>query len=111
MATHKSALKRHRQNVKRNLINTAQRTKIRKLVTRVNDAIEAHDKDAATKALLAAIPALQQAGTKGIIHRNTASRNVSRLTVKVNALAAEAPVEAVKKPAKSKKPARKSASK
>jgi len=111
LATHKSALKRHRQSVKKNLVNTAHRTRIRTLVTRVTDAIGAHDKDAALNALIVAIPALQKAAARGIIHRNTASRNISRLTVKVNAVAAAPPIEPARKPAKAKKPGRKSAAK
>ncbi len=105
MATHKSALKRHRQNIKKNVVNTAHRTRLRNLVKAVVAALEDRDKEKATGALLSAIPALQRAANKGIIHRNTASRNVSRLTQKVNALSAAAPAEA---PAKGARKTRKS---
>ncbi len=107
MATHKSALKRHRQSIKRNIVNTAHRTRIRNLVKAAVTALENRDKEAATGALLTVIPALQRAAAHGIIHRNTASRTVSRLAQKVNALAATAPSETPRKPArKAPKPPR-----
>jgi small subunit ribosomal protein S20 len=112
LATHKSALKRHRQSVKKNIINTAARTKLRNQVRAVLAAIEEHDKDKSAAELLKVIPALHQAAAKGVIHRNTASRNISRLTLKVNTLAAAAPVAATaKKPPKKKASRTKSAAK
>jgi small subunit ribosomal protein S20 len=100
LATHKSALKRHRQSIKKNLVNTAQRTRLRNMVKAVVTALDDRDKEAATGALLSAIPVLQRAANRGIIHRNTASRNISRLTQKVNALSAAAPAEAPAKGAR-----------
>ncbi len=101
MATHKSALKRHRQSEKRNEINMAAKTRVRKAVKAVLDAVEANDREAAGAALKAAIPVIQRVAGKGVIHGNTASRKISRLTLRVNGVVPQAAGEAKpKKPAK-----------
>lgn len=84
MANHKSALKRARQNVVRNERNRANKSKIKTVMRRVNEAIESQSVEKADKALQQAIPAIQKAASKGTLHRNTASRKVSRLTRQVN---------------------------
>lgn len=84
MANHKSALKRARQNVVRNERNRANKSKIKTVMRRVNEAIESQSVENADKALQQAIPAIQKAASKGTLHRNTASRKVSRLTRQVN---------------------------
>lgn len=86
MANHKSAVKRIRQNEKRNLRNTHVRSTVRTFIKRVREAVAAKDQDLAKKALEAAIPVIDGAASKGVIHRSNASRNVSRLTRLVNTL-------------------------
>jgi small subunit ribosomal protein S20 len=86
VATHKSAEKRDRQGVKRRERNVAAKSAIKTKVKSVISAVEAKDKDASAKALKAAIPALAKAAVKGVIHKKNASRKISRLTKKINAL-------------------------
>lgn len=81
-----SALKRARQAKKRNLRNKAVCTHIKTLISKVNSAITANNKEEANKALIEAVRRLNMAAARGVIHRNTASRKISRLTRKVNAL-------------------------
>ncbi len=86
MATHKSAVKRHKQSIKRTLSNQTRRTRIKNLTKDVLSAIEAEDQNTAKKALDEAIPAIQKAASKGTIHKRTAARKISSLTRKVNTL-------------------------
>lgn len=89
MATHKSAIKRNRQNVKKQLINQMRRTRVRSLTKEVVAAVEAGDGEAARSALGKATPVIQRAASKGTLHRNTASRKISRLSKRVNAIPSE----------------------
>jgi small subunit ribosomal protein S20 len=86
LATHKSAEKRDRQSEKRRERNVATKSAIKTKVKSVLSAVETKDKEASVKALKAAIPALDKAAVKGVIHKKNASRKVSRLTKKINAL-------------------------
>lgn len=86
MANHKSALKRIRQTVKRTERNRYVKTTMRTYVRRVREAVEAGDKENATQLLRAAIVKIDKAASKGVIHKNQASRRVSRLTRLVNGL-------------------------
>ncbi|UCD72485.1 MAG: 30S ribosomal protein S20 [Syntrophobacterales bacterium] len=86
MATHKSALKRQKQSEKRSLRNVHIRSTLKTLIKKVRLAVEANDIDKAKTALAEAIPAIDKAKSQGVIHRNTASRKVSRLTKQVNSL-------------------------
>lgn len=86
MATHKSALKRQRQNEKKRARNVHIRSTLKTVVKRVRLAVEAKDVEEARTALAEAIPAINKAKSKGVIHGNTASRKVSRLTRLVNSL-------------------------
>lgn len=86
MAHHKSAKKRIRQTETRTAVNRARVSRIRTFVKKVELALEAGDKAAAQEALRAAEPELMSGAGKGVIHRNTASRKVSRLAARVNAL-------------------------
>ncbi len=79
-------MKRARQNVKRNLRNRAVLSSLKTLSRKVESAITAGMKEDAEKALLQATKAFDMAALKGVIHRNTASRNISRLARKVNAI-------------------------
>ena len=62
---------------------------VKSSIKKVREAIERKDAEGAQKALLKAIPLIQKAYSKGVFHRNTSARKVSRLTLKVNALCAE----------------------
>ncbi len=79
-----SALKRVRQSEKRRLRNQSWKTRIKTYVKKVEEAIAAKDGEAARKALREAIIVISKSSSKGIIHRNTASRKISRLAKKVN---------------------------
>ncbi len=80
-----SALKRVRQSEKRRLRNQSWKTRIKTFTKKVEAAIEAGDAETAQSMLREAIRTICKASSKGIIHRNTASRKISRLTRKVNA--------------------------
>ena len=86
MANIKSAKKRILVIEKKTLRNKMIKTKIKTLVKKVEAAITAGDKEAANVALTAAISEISKATSKGIFHKNTASRKVSRLTKAVNAM-------------------------
>jgi len=86
LATHKSAEKRHRQNEKRRVRNHALKSQLRTLVKRVLNAVEKKDASAAETELRVAARALDKAVTKGVLHRNNASRRLSRLTLRLNTL-------------------------
>jgi len=83
-----SAMKRARQAVKRNLRNTSVLSSVKTVLKKVDEAIASGNREDAGKALLKAVSALNKAASKGVIHDNTASRKISRLTKKVNALPA-----------------------
>ncbi len=87
MANHKSALKRIKQNAARNARNTHIRSTMRTLVKNVREAVTAGDKEAAAAALAKAVPYIDKTATKGVIHKATASRKISRLSKLVNTLA------------------------
>ncbi len=86
MANHKSALKRIKQNEKKNARNKHVRSTLRTFIKNVREAVVSNDPAAARKALTDAIPVIDSAASKGVIHRSNASRNVSRLTRLVNTL-------------------------
>jgi small subunit ribosomal protein S20 len=79
-------MKRARQNEKRNLRNRGVLSGVKTVVKKVEAAVASGNKEDSGKALLDATRALNKAASKGVMHRNTASRNISRLTKKVNAL-------------------------
>jgi len=86
LARHKSAEKRCRQNEKRRVRNTSVKSNIKTHVKSVLSATETKDKKGSETALAAAIPAIAKAASKGVFHKKTASRKISKLTKKVNAL-------------------------
>ncbi|MGQ9570424.1 MAG: 30S ribosomal protein S20 [Thermodesulfovibrionales bacterium] len=81
-----SALKRVRQSIKRNLRNKAIKTYLKTLVKNVESAVSSGNREDATKAFKEAIKAFSRAASKGIIHKNKVSRNISKLAKKVNSL-------------------------
>ena len=89
MAIHLSALKRARQNEKRKLRNLHIKTTVKSSIKKVREAIEGKDVEGAQKALLKTIPLIQKAHSKGVFHKNTSTRKISRLTREVNALKAQ----------------------
>lgn len=86
MAHHKSALKRIKQNRQRTARNKHVRSTLRTFIKRVREAVAANDAALAKEALDAAIPVIDSAASKGVIHRANASRNVSRLSRLVNTI-------------------------
>ena len=86
MANIQSAKKRVRRNARRATINHARMGRIRTFIKRVELAIEGGDKEVAQQALKAAQPEIMRGVTKGVLHRNTASRKVSRMSARVKAL-------------------------
>ncbi len=84
MANHKSAEKRNRQRIKRRERNLLHLSTMRTYIKRVRKALAAEDLDAAKTNLPLAIQAIDKARSKGVIHINTASRYVSRLTLAMN---------------------------
>ncbi|HWP25185.1 MAG TPA: 30S ribosomal protein S20 [Xanthobacteraceae bacterium] len=79
MARTKSARKAARQIARRTVVNKARRSRVRTAVRKVEDAIKAGDRERALAAFKAAEPELMRAASKGVLHKNTASRKVSRL--------------------------------
>ncbi|MCH8081269.1 MAG: 30S ribosomal protein S20 [Proteobacteria bacterium] len=87
MANSPQAKKRIRSNDRRMEANRKRRSRIRTHVKQVELAIEAGDKKAALEAFKAARPEIDRGVTKGVYHRNTASRKISRLEHRINSLA------------------------
>ncbi|MFH1215866.1 MAG: 30S ribosomal protein S20 [Pseudomonadota bacterium] len=90
MANHKSAIKRNRQNLLRRARNRSNRSMVKTAIKAVDTAIEQQSVDQAQAALKAAIPVIQKAASKGTLHKQNASRKVSRLTKRVNNFIADA---------------------
>ena len=88
MANHKSAKKRIRRNANRAEINKGRISRIRTFLKRVETAIASGDKVAAQTALKEAQPELMRGVSKGVLHKNTASRKMSRLSAKVKTVEA-----------------------
>lgn len=88
MANTKSAKKAARQAVRRTEVNKSRRSLMRTHVRKVESALAAGDKSAAEAAMKAAEPILMKSSQKGVIHKNTAARKVSRLMKRVKALGA-----------------------
>lgn len=86
MAHHASAKKRIRRNGRQELVNRARRGRIRTFVKKAEAALEAGDKEAAAAAIKAAQPEMQRGVTKGVLHRNTVSRKISRMNARLKAL-------------------------
>ncbi|MDP5306538.1 30S ribosomal protein S20 [Paracoccus spongiarum] len=87
MANTPQSKKRARQIERRTDINKARRSRIRTFLRKVEEAIASGNAEAARDALKAAQPELMRGVTKGVVHKNTAARKVSRLAARVKALA------------------------
>lgn len=88
MANHKSALKRVKQNEKRRLRNKVVKTKIKNILKSTKLAADENEKEKALNELITVQGTLDKAVKKGVLHKNTASRTVSRLTKMVNNISA-----------------------
>jgi small subunit ribosomal protein S20 len=88
MANTKSAKKAARVAARRTAINKARRSRMRTFMRKVEEAISAGDKSVAEDALRSAQPEVMRSAQKGIIHKNTASRKISRLSARIRQLGA-----------------------
>lgn len=86
MANTSSAKKATRKIARRTEVNKSRRSRVRSFVRKVEEALASGDKTAAAAAFSAAQPELMRAATKGVMHKNTASRKVSRLAQRLKAL-------------------------
>jgi small subunit ribosomal protein S20 len=83
---HPSALKRHRQNEKRAARNRSIRSHFRRVIRELRETIASHDVSQAETKLRTVMTTLDKAVTKGVIHRNSAARHISRLSQQIAAL-------------------------
>ncbi|HLS58893.1 MAG TPA: 30S ribosomal protein S20 [Paracoccaceae bacterium] len=88
MANTPSSRKRARQTLRRTAVNKARRSRIRTFIRKVEEAIAAGDPAAAQEKLRAAQPEIMRGVSRGVLHKNTASRKISRLAARVKALGA-----------------------
>ena len=88
MANTKSAKKAVRKNTRRTAVNQARRSRMRTYIRKVEEAISSGDQSAAREALKQAQPELMSAAQKRVLHKNTASRKLSRLSARVKAIGA-----------------------
>ena len=88
MASHKSAIKRQKQALKKQEKNKSVKSMLKTLAKKVEQAVDAKSADSAKNALVKAMKAYDKAATAGIIHRTTASRKISRLSTKVGKIGA-----------------------
>lgn len=86
MANSRSAKKMVRKIARRTEVNTARRSRMRTFVRKVEEAIDAGDKDAAQAAFKDAQPEIMRAASNGVIHKNTSARKVSRLSARIKAM-------------------------
>ncbi|MCB8838409.1 30S ribosomal protein S20 [Aurantimonas sp. VKM B-3413] len=86
MANTPSAKKATRKIARRTAVNTTRRSRVRTFLRKVEEAIAAGDKDAALAAFRIAEPEMMRASSKGVFHKNTASRKISRLSHRVQAI-------------------------
>ena len=86
MANYASAKKRIRQIERRTAVNKARRSRIRTFLRKVEEAIAKGDATVAAEALKSAQPEIMRGVTKGVLHKNTAARKMSRLSKRVGAL-------------------------
>ena len=92
MANSTQSQKRARQSETRYAINKARRSRIRTYLRKVEEAISSGDQAAANTALVAVQPELDRGVSKGVLHKNTVARKMSRLSSRVKAIAAAAAV-------------------
>ena len=86
MAHHKSAKKRIRRNARRTEINHARISRVRTFVKKVEEAIASGNRENAQTAFRAAQPEMHRGVTKGVLHKNTTARKLSRLSARIKAM-------------------------
>ena len=90
MANTKSAKKMGRKILRRTAVNKARRSRVRTFLRRVEEAIQSGDESRARESLRQMQPELMRAAQKGVFHKSTASRKISRLAKRIRSLAAGA---------------------
>lgn len=88
MANTKSTKKAIRKIARKTAINKNRRSRMRTFIRKVEEAISAGDQSVAQQALVAAQPEIMRSAQKGILHKNSASRKISRLSARIKALSA-----------------------
>ena len=86
MANHKSAIKRHKQSEIKRVSNASTKSSLKTLIKKVKSAVDTKNAEGAQDALKRAIPAIDKAASKHVIHRNAAARKISRLARQVGRL-------------------------
>ena len=84
MAIHKSVIKRQKQADKKHLLNKSVKSALKTITKKVEQAAEEKKADAAKEALVKAMKAYNKAASAGVLHKSTASRKISRLSIKVS---------------------------
>ena len=90
MANHKSAEKRDRQSKVRRMRNRVNKTRMKSVIRSFEEAVASGSVEDARAALKVAVPVIEKTANKGTIHRRTAARKVSRLTLSINKMEAAA---------------------
>ena len=86
MANHKSAIKRAIQSEEQRVRNRSRKTRVKNIIRGLEEAIAGKSPEKAAEELKKAVSVIEKTASKGVIHKNTASRKISRLTRRVNAL-------------------------
>lgn len=89
MATHRSAIKRHKQSEKRRIRNTSVKSSIKTAVKKVRENVKEGKETEAREILAKTVSLLDRAVTRGVLHRRNASRRIARLTTAVNSIASK----------------------
>ena len=86
MANHKSAIKRARQSEEQRVRNRSRKTRMKNVIRDLDEVIAGKSPEKAAEQLKKAVSVIAKTASKGVVHKNTASRKISRLTREVNAL-------------------------
>ena len=86
MANHKSAIKRARQSEEQRVRNRSRKTRMKNVIRGLEEVLAGKSPEKAAEELKKAISVIEKTASQGVIHKNTASRKISRLTCRVNAL-------------------------
>lgn len=86
MANHKSAIKRARQSEDQRVRNRSRKTRMKSVVRKLEESISSKSRETASEDLKLVVSVIEKTASKGVIHKNTAARKISRLTKRVNAL-------------------------
>ena len=86
MANHKSAIKRARQSEEQRVRNRSRKTRMKNVIRELDEVIAGKSPEKAAEQLKKTVSVIAKTASKGVVHKNTASRKISRLTREVNAL-------------------------